>query len=463
MHYEKLPDGSVKCIEDEIPFELPERWEWTFLSNIVCVLNGDRGQNYPAKNKLQNEGIPFVSASNIEDGVVSADGLLCLSDAQYNALGAGKLVSGDIVYCIRGSLGKCGLFTMEKGAIASSLVIVRSILDNTHVRDYIFLYLNSAFADEEIKKYDNGSAQPNLAAKDFTHFLVPIPPQKEMQRINEQAQKALGYVKSIQNSKSELCDAIAMTKSKILDLAIRGKLVPQDSNDEPASVLLERIRAEKEELIKLGKIKRDKKESVIFKGEDNSYYEKYHDGKLHCLDNELPFELPEGWEWCRGINCFSKMQSKKPTGELFKYIDIDSIDNNKQQLNKAKIISVNNAPSRASRVVFSGSVLFSLVRPYLKNIALIDEGNADCIASTGFYICTSNGLLNSQFLYFLMISPYVVDGLNQFMKGDNSPSISKDDVEKWLYPIPPIEEQKAIASKIAALFSYLDSIAELLD
>ena len=463
MHYEKLPDGSVKCIEDEIPFELPERWEWTFLSNIVCVLNGDRGQNYPAKNKLQNEGIPFVSASNIEDGVVSADGLLCLSDAQYNALGAGKLVSGDIVYCIRGSLGKCGLFTMEKGAIASSLVIVRSILDNTHVRDYIFLYLNSAFADEEIKKYDNGSAQPNLAAKDFTHFLVPIPPQKEMQRINEQAQKALGYVKSIQNSKSELCDAIAMTKSKILDLAIRGKLVPQDSNDEPASVLLERIRAEKEELIKLGKIKRDKKESVIFKGEDNSYYEKYHDGKLHCLDNELPFELPEGWEWCRGINCFSKMQSKKPTGELFKYIDIDSIDNNKQQLNKAKIISVNNAPSRASRAVFSGSVLFSLVRPYLKNIALIDEGNADCIASTGFYICTSNGLLNSQFLYFLMISPYVVDGLNQFMKGDNSPSISKDDVEKWLYPIPPIEEQKAIASKIAALFSYLDSIAELLD
>ena len=298
MHYEKLPDGSVKCIEDEIPFELPQWWEWTFLSNIVCVLNGDRGQNYPAKNKLQNEGIPFVSASNIEDGVVSADGLLCLSDAQYNALGAGKLVSGDIVYCIRGSLGKCGLFTMEKGAIASSLVIVRSILDNTHVRDYIFLYLNSAFADEEIKKYDNGSAQPNLAAKDFTHFLVPIPPQKEMQRINEQAQKALGYVKSIQNSKSELCDAIAMTKSKILDLAIRGKLVPQDSNDEPASVLLERIRAEKEELIKLGKIKRDKKESVIFKGEDNSYYEKYHDGKLHCLDDELPFELPKGWEWC---------------------------------------------------------------------------------------------------------------------------------------------------------------------
>ena len=274
LHYEKFQDGTVKCIEDEIPFEVPEGWAWTFLSNIVSILNGDRGQNYPAKSKLQSEGIPFVSASNINDGVVSSNDLLCLSDSQYNALGAGKLVSGDIVYCIRGSLGKCGLFTMEKGAIASSLVIVRSLLDASFITGYIFLYLNSDFAAEEIKKYDNGSAQPNLAAKDFMHFLVPLPPQTEMQRINKQAREALGFVKCIQNGKDELNTTIAITKAKILDLAIRGQLVPQNPNDEPASVLLERIRAEKEELIKHGKIKRNKKESIIFKGEDNSYYEK---------------------------------------------------------------------------------------------------------------------------------------------------------------------------------------------
>ena len=108
MHYEKFADGSVKCIEDEIPFELPEGWEWAHLSDIVSILNGDRGKNYPSKNKLQKEGIPFVSASNIENGLVSRDNILCLSHNQYKMLGAGKLVSGDIVYCIRGSLGKCG-------------------------------------------------------------------------------------------------------------------------------------------------------------------------------------------------------------------------------------------------------------------------------------------------------------------------------------------------------------------
>ena len=473
MHYEKLPDGSVKCIEDEIPFELPERWEWTFLSNIVCVLNGDRGQNYPAKNKLQNEGIPFVSASNIEDGVVSADGLLCLSDAQYNALGAGKLVSGDIVYCIRGSLGKCGLFTMEKGAIASSLVIVRSILDNTHVRDYIFLYLNSAFADEEIKKYDNGSAQPNLAAKDFTHFLVPIPPQKEMQRINEQAQKALGYVKSIQNSKSELCDAIAMTKSKILDLAIRGKLVPQDSNDEPASVLLERIRAEKEELIKLGKIKRDKKESVIFKGEDNSYYEKVG-SEVRCIDEELPFEIPDSWIWCRLENCCNKeiKRGKSPkyaeTGSTLvfaqkcntKYSGIDIglslfLDNsilckypNTEFMQDGDIVINSTGTGTLGRVGIYRSV------DNRKRLPIVPDSHITIIR-------TYKSLLADYVYAYMKASQSQLEKMGE--GSTNQKELKPLTLKNFLIPIPPKEEQKAIASKIAALFSYLDSIAELLD
>ena len=462
LHYEKFADGSVKCIEDEIPFDLPDGWAWALLSHIVCVLNGDRGQNYPAKSKLQSEGIPFVSASNIEDGVVSSDGLLCLSDSQYNALGAGKLVAGDIVYCIRGSLGKCGLFTMEKGAIASSLVIVRSLLSEPCITGYIFLYLNSAFADREIKKYDNGSAQPNLAAKDFMHFLIPVPPLEEMQRITEQAREALGLVKHIQNSKNELLAAIAMAKSKILDLAIRGQLVPQDPADEPASVLLERIRAEKEELIRQGKIKRDKKESIIFRGEDNSYYEKIG-GKVENINDEIPFELPEGWAWCRGYSCFEGMESTKPQGDFFDYIDIDAIDNRLHRIKEAKHLPVSDAPSRASRAVKDGSVLFSLVRPYLENIALVEEKHSNCIASTGFYVCNSNGVLLPEFMFFLMISGYVVNGLNQYMKGDNSPSISKDNIENWLYPVPPIEEQQAICAKLKTVFTLVENVEKSLN
>ena len=461
MHYEKLPDGSVKCIEDEIPFELPERWEWTFLSNIVCVLNGDRGQNYPAKNKLQNEGIPFVSASNIEDGVVSADGLLCLSDAQYNALGAGKLVSGDIVYCIRGSLGKCGLFTMEKGAIASSLVIVRSILDNTHVRDYIFLYLNSAFADEEIKKYDNGSAQPNLAAKDFTHFLVPIPPQKEMQRINEQAQKALGYVKSIQNSKSELCDAIAMTKSKILDLAIRGKLVPQDSNDEPASVLLERIRAEKEELIKLGKIKRDKKESVIFKGEDNSYYLKI--GNLtETLDDWRIDDIPDSWgvcclgEVCDYGNCTNV--DTKDIPETAWILDLEDIEKDTGKvLQKLTLKERNSASTKHS--FHKGQVLYSKLRPYLNKVVLADD--------EGY--CTSeilpldfNDMVYPKYARYYLMSPTFLKYANYCSYGVKMPRLGTNDGKKAILTVPPLQEQHRIVNAIETIFAKLDEIANAL-
>ena len=200
-YYEKLGE-EVKNIDDEIPFELPEGWEWVYLSNIASVLNGDRGQNYPAKSKLLKEGIPFVSASNIKDGIVASDELLCLSESQYEALGAGKLISGDIVYCIRGSLGKCGMFTMEKGAIASSLVIVRSILSERCASDYIFSYLHSSFAAGEIKKYDNGSAQPNLAAKDFMRFLVPLPPLEEQNIICEKLKTMFALIENIEKSLS---------------------------------------------------------------------------------------------------------------------------------------------------------------------------------------------------------------------------------------------------------------------
>lgn len=192
-----------------------------------------------------------------------------------------------------------------------------------------------------------------------------------------------------------------------------------------------------------------------------SYYEKIGD-TITCIDEELPFELPDEWTWCRGASCFLPMESRKPSGSHFKYIDIDSIDNKHQAIREAKITETAKAPSRASRAVFDGSILFSLVRPYLKNIALVDSSNADSIASTGFYIATSNGVFIPKFLYILMISAYVVDGLNQFMKGDNSPSISKDNIDKWLYPVPPLAEQEKIADTVQKYISILEDIEKSL-
>ena len=307
MHYEKFPDGTVKCIQDEIPFELPQGWEWCRLSVYTAIMNGDRGKNYPSKDKLSkdNSGIPFISASDINNGYVVKDNMLYMSNKQYELLSAGKLKLGDIVFCIRGSLGKCGRFMFDNGAIASSLVIVRGFVDEESYFEYLYQYLLSPIIFDEIKKYDNGSAQPNLAAKDFMKFFVPVPPLAEQHRIVSKINELLSFVDIIESDKTDLQTTIQLTKSKILDLAIRGKLVKQNPDDEPASVLLDRIRAEKEELIKQGKIKRDKKESVIFRGEDNSYYEKIGD-TVTCIDEELPFELPDGWAWIRLQTCCQK-------------------------------------------------------------------------------------------------------------------------------------------------------------
>ncbi len=217
----------------------------------------------------------------------------------------------------------------------------------------------------------------------------------------------------------------------------------------------------KKDLIRQGKIKRDKKESVIFRGEDNSYYEKIGN-KVENIDDQIPFELPVGWVWCRGHSCFESMESTKSQSEFFNYIDIDAIDNRLHRIKAAKHLLVSEAPSRASRAVKNGSVLFSLVRPYLENIALVEERYSHCIASTGFYVCNSNGALLPEFMYFLMISGYVVNGLNQYMKGDNSPSISKDNIESWLYPIPPLDEQKVICTKLNTTFTLIENVGKSL-
>ncbi|MCD8300299.1 MAG: restriction endonuclease subunit S [Clostridiales bacterium] len=175
---------------------------------------------------------------------------------------------------------------------------------------------------------------------------------------------------------------------------------------------------------------------------------------------EQPYSVPENWRWACGDSIFLLPESKRPDGETFRYIDIDSIDNSFQCVREAKLIKTENAPSRAKRKIDTGDTIFSLVRPYLKNIAYIDESLSDCIASTGFYVCRPSEFLNSRYLYWLMISPYVVDGLNRFMKGDNSPSIKVNNIRNYKYPLPPLAEQQRIVDRIESLFAKLDEAKE---
>ena len=175
---------------------------------------------------------------------------------------------------------------------------------------------------------------------------------------------------------------------------------------------------------------------------------------------EQPYRVPENWRWVYGKSIMKPMEVKRPTGNVFKYIDIDSIDNKRQIVSEPKTIKTMDAPSRASRALHPGDTVFSMVRPYLKNIAYIDSSIADSIASSGFYVCSPINSVNKRYNYYLMISPYVIDGLNAFMKGDNSPSIRKDDLEQFPFPLPPLAEQQRIVDRIERLFAQLDEARE---
>ena len=152
------------------------------------------------------------------------------------------------------------------------------------------------------------------------------------------------------------------------------------------------------------------------------------------------------------------MESQKPLGEKFGYLDIASIDNKNNKINKVKFIATSDAPSRASRKVKFGDTLFSMVRPYLRNIAFVEKEYSKCIASTGFYICSPNKTLYSKFLFYLMLSEYVVEGVNKYMKGDNSPSINNENITNFLYPLPPLSEQRRIVEKIEELLALVDDL-----
>ena len=169
---------------DEIPFAIPSNWKWVRFAEICSIINGDRGKNYPAKSTLKQEGIPFISALNLNGvSVTQNEHLLCLDAKQYELLGSGKLQKDDIVICIRGSLGKHGRYPFDKGAIASSLVISRLFYSQDIMGDYEMVWLDSSAFPAEIKRYDSGTAQPNLAANSLEKFLIPLPPLAEQKRI----------------------------------------------------------------------------------------------------------------------------------------------------------------------------------------------------------------------------------------------------------------------------------------
>ena len=318
----------------------------------------------------------------------------------------------------------CGNVNMAEGKFyATEHAVVVESYCGTDVK-----WAYYALASLNLNQYATATAQPGLSVAVISDINIQIPPLKEQVRISKTIERWFKLIDIIEQGKADLQTTIKQAKNKILDLAIHGKLVPQDPNDESASELLKRINPKAEITC------------------DNGHYK----------------QLPYNWHWVKGKYIFLPMKSIKPSGEDFLYIDIESIDNKKQIINEVKSIKTANAPSRASRYTKKGDVVFSMVRPYLRNIAKIERDN--CIASTGFFVCSPvKEILLSTYCYYLMISSYVVDGLNHFMKGDNSPSINKKDIDEWLFPIPPIAEQLRIVDKIEKLLLPLSEIQKTLE
>ena len=249
-------------------------------------------------------------------------------------------------------------------------------------------------------------------------------------------------------------------KNSILQMAVQGKLVPQDPNDEPASVLLERIRAEKEQLIKEGKIKKEKNPSIIFRGADNLPYEKIWKNEPVCIADEVPFEIPESWEWVRLGKIVYNRGQMKPIDD-FCYIDIGSIDNKNQKLNDEEfIITADKAPSRARKIVAIGDILYSTVRPYLHNMCIVNRSfSHQPIASTGFAALTCHTGFYNKFLFYYLMSPDFDAYANSTdnAKGVAYPAINDTKLYRALIPVPPKEEQKRIIKRLKKVLPYVDT------
>ena len=393
-----------------VPFEVPEGWCITDIGELLINRDGERKPvSLAIRSKQKNKVYDYYGAAGVIDKVdnyLFDECLLLIGEDGANLL----------------SRNKNNAFLADGKYWVNNHAHVLDTIDK-FILSYVAIVINSMKLDD----YITGSAQPKLSQDNLNKIPIFLPPLNEQKRIMTELERWFALIDQIDQGKVDLQETIKQTKSKILDLAIHGKLVPQDPNDEPAIELLKRINPD-------------------FTPCDNGHSEK----------------LPKNWTWAKGINIFLPMKSTKPKDEEFQYIDIDSIDNKRQIINGIKTLKTSKAPSRASRYTQKNDVIFSMVRPYLRNIAKVINDN--CIASTGFYVCSPTPkLLNSDYCYYLMISEYVVNGLNQFMKGDNSPSISKGHIDEWLFPLPPFAEQQRIVQKIEALFSVLDNIQNALE
>ena len=458
LPYEKVGKNEPVCIADEVPFDIPESWEWVRLESICTKLVD--GDHNPPKGCSYETTYVMVSSTNINDDcIVELEKVRYLEknifDKENERTNA---ATGDIFFTSVGSLGRSCVY--EGGlniCFQRSVSVIHTLIFNY----YLKYCLDSAYIQQKIVREATGTAQKGFYLNQLALLLIPIPPIEEQHRIVSK------YLETVQMQKeyyktNETLDVLnsgfpATLKKSILQYAVQGKLVPQNPADEPASVLLERIRTEKEQLVKEGKIKRDKHESVIFR-RDNSYYEKV-DGIERCIDDELPFEIPESWGWCRlkslteNITSGSRDWAKyySTTGAAF--LRMGNLSKNSFDLRLEHIQRV-SIPSKAEGTrtsLQSGDLLFSITGD-VGMLGLIPDGFEEAYINQHTAMIRFLPEIRNKYIPYLLLTDYAQKFYNANQHGIKN-SFRLDSIGELLVSIPPEKELFRILQRISLVLS----------
>ena len=455
LPYEKIGKNEPVCIADEVPFDIPQSWEWVRFGMISTY-------SYTKKKINAQNADPKMWGLDLEDIEKGGRLLDQKTVGERKAVGDKTIFdSGDILYSkLRPYLLKilvapdCGICTPE--------IVPFKVFGNI-VPDYIVAFLKCPYVDTVINSVTYGVKMPRVGTKTMTELLVPIPPLSEQKRII----KKLCEVEPLADNYTEAYVQVAklnqefpeLLKKSILQEAIQGKLVSQDPNDEPASILLDRIRSEKQRLIREGKIKKDKHESIIFR-RDNSHYEKL-DGIEHCIDDEIPFEIPETWEWIRLGSLFTI----NPRNNI---ADDTVVGFMPMPLLKDGFHSGHTYETKLWKDVKSGfthfannDVVIAKITPCFQNrkSAVIHDLPSGYGAGTTELHVLRDYTKMLYIPYFLMICKthdFIQNGIKNFSGTAGQQRVGKDFIFNYLVPLPPVNEQKRIVEKVNVLIKSCD-------
>ncbi|MDV4972237.1 restriction endonuclease subunit S [Enterococcus faecium] len=440
MPYEKIGKNEPVCIADEVPFDIPESWEWIRWGTLSESIQ--YGYNAPAQ---ENGRIKMVRISDIQDNSVMWE-TVPYCDIKEGEIDAYLLKPNDILFArTGGTVGKSYLVQEVPEEAIYAGYLIRTRYSNQLCPQYLKYFMESELYWSQLREGTIATAQPNCNGKTLGNMLVPIPPSHEQIRIVEKLNAVMAHVIEYGtiDSRSKHLNNIfpERLKKSILQEAVQGKLVSQDPNDEPAAVLLERIRAEKQKLIAEGKIKKNKHESVIFR-RDNSHYEKL-DGIERCIDDELPFEIPESWEWCRIGTLFSLQAGKNISSAAIKEIEFAG---------SVKCYGGNGVRGYVSEANHHGD--YPIIGRQGALCGNINRATGDFYA-TEHAVCvdTFGGTDISWACLFLEAL-----NLNQYATATAQPGLAVANINMVWIPLPPLNEQLRIVAKVDEAFPIIKAL-----